>query len=197
MWDLTGPGIEPVSLALQGRFLTTGPPGKPSPQYLCCTHYVGHASRYWECSDELVLALVVLTFCWERHIINKQIDILLVTSGVKCCEETWRRKRMGGLSEGVTLGRTWLKYLGKECCSMRTQQVCVSGVQSRAMGRYKQERVRICYFGGCIQEAWQMNLFFSYSNLGILLTWPNLNWYSCSWVSDVGCLWTMYLLPRF
>ena len=28
MWDLPGPGIEPVSLALQGRFLTTGPPGK-------------------------------------------------------------------------------------------------------------------------------------------------------------------------
>ena len=27
-WDLPGPGIEPMSLALQGRFLTTGPPGK-------------------------------------------------------------------------------------------------------------------------------------------------------------------------
>ena len=31
MWDLPEPGIEPVSLALQGRFLTTGLPGKPSP----------------------------------------------------------------------------------------------------------------------------------------------------------------------
>ena len=30
MWDLPGPGIEPVILALQGGFLTTGPPGKPS-----------------------------------------------------------------------------------------------------------------------------------------------------------------------
>ena len=29
MWDLPGPGIEPVSLALAGGFLTTGPPGKP------------------------------------------------------------------------------------------------------------------------------------------------------------------------
>ena len=28
MWDLPGPGIEPVSLALAGRFLTTVPPGK-------------------------------------------------------------------------------------------------------------------------------------------------------------------------
>ena len=28
-WDLPGPGIKPVSLALQGRFLTTGLLGKP------------------------------------------------------------------------------------------------------------------------------------------------------------------------
>jgi len=28
MWDLPGPGIELMSLALAGRFLTTGPPEK-------------------------------------------------------------------------------------------------------------------------------------------------------------------------
>ena len=28
MWDLPGPGIEPMSPALAGRFLTTEPPGK-------------------------------------------------------------------------------------------------------------------------------------------------------------------------
>ena len=28
MWDLPGPGLEPVSLALAGGFLTTEPPGK-------------------------------------------------------------------------------------------------------------------------------------------------------------------------
>ena len=28
MWDLLGPGLEPVSPALAGRFLTTVPPGK-------------------------------------------------------------------------------------------------------------------------------------------------------------------------
>ena len=28
MWNLAGPGIEPVFPALAGRFLTTGPPGK-------------------------------------------------------------------------------------------------------------------------------------------------------------------------
>ena len=34
MWDLPGPGLKPVSLALVGRFLTTVPPGKP--QNRCC-----------------------------------------------------------------------------------------------------------------------------------------------------------------
>ena len=29
MWDLPGPGLEPVSPALTGGFLTTVPPGKP------------------------------------------------------------------------------------------------------------------------------------------------------------------------
>ena len=29
MWDLPGPGLEPVSPALAGRFLTTAPLGKP------------------------------------------------------------------------------------------------------------------------------------------------------------------------
>ena len=29
MWDLPGPGHEPVSPALAGRFSTTAPPGKP------------------------------------------------------------------------------------------------------------------------------------------------------------------------
>ena len=29
MWDLPGPGHEPVSPALAGGFLTTAPPGKP------------------------------------------------------------------------------------------------------------------------------------------------------------------------
>ena len=35
MWDLTGPGLEPVSPALAGGFLTTAPPGKPSPRVFC------------------------------------------------------------------------------------------------------------------------------------------------------------------
>ena len=33
MWDLPGPGLEPVSPALAGRLSTTAPPGKPSLSY--------------------------------------------------------------------------------------------------------------------------------------------------------------------
>ena len=31
MWELPGPGLEPLSPALAGGFLTTAPPGKPTP----------------------------------------------------------------------------------------------------------------------------------------------------------------------
>ena len=34
MWDLPGPGLEPVSSAMAGGFLTTALPGKPSYSYL-------------------------------------------------------------------------------------------------------------------------------------------------------------------
>ena len=34
MWDLPRPGLEPVSLALAGRFSTTAPPGKPGMPFL-------------------------------------------------------------------------------------------------------------------------------------------------------------------
>ena len=34
MWDLPGPGLEPVSPALAGGFLTTAPPGKPCACFL-------------------------------------------------------------------------------------------------------------------------------------------------------------------
>ena len=33
MWDLPGPGIEPMSPALEGRFFITEPPGKPSVKF--------------------------------------------------------------------------------------------------------------------------------------------------------------------
>ena len=40
MWDLPGPGIEPVSPALAGRFSTTAPPGKPQPELFLIEIYL-------------------------------------------------------------------------------------------------------------------------------------------------------------
>ena len=34
MWDLPGPGLEPVSPASAGGFLTTAPPGKPDTLFI-------------------------------------------------------------------------------------------------------------------------------------------------------------------
>jgi len=34
IWCLPGPGVEPMSPALASGFLTTGPPGKPTPVFL-------------------------------------------------------------------------------------------------------------------------------------------------------------------
>ena len=34
MWDPPGPGLEPMSPALAGRFSTTAPPGKPPSLYI-------------------------------------------------------------------------------------------------------------------------------------------------------------------
>ena len=36
MWDLPGPGFEPVSPALAGRFSTAAPPGKPNTVFPKC-----------------------------------------------------------------------------------------------------------------------------------------------------------------
>ena len=49
-----GPGIEPMSLALAGGFLTTVPPGKP-PQFVLKTehfHYVSVETRMWKYGQE-------------------------------------------------------------------------------------------------------------------------------------------------
>ena len=56
LWDLPRPGIEPVSPALQGRFLTTGPPGKAR-LFLFIYIYV--------CMSEKVMAPHSSTLAWK------------------------------------------------------------------------------------------------------------------------------------
>ena len=53
MWDLPGPGLEPVPPALAGRFLTTAPPGKT-----LCFNLVSNFSS-WSISQNLFKELIV------------------------------------------------------------------------------------------------------------------------------------------
>ena len=49
MWDLPGPGLEPVSPALAGEFLTTAPPGKPLQfNFNLNINAMFQASEFWD-----------------------------------------------------------------------------------------------------------------------------------------------------
>ena len=49
MWDLPGPGLEPVSLALAGGLLTTAPPGKSLAGGFLTTEQPGEPSNVFTC----------------------------------------------------------------------------------------------------------------------------------------------------
>ena len=49
MWDLPGPGLEPVSPALAGGFLTTAPPGKPPEYYFDFFQLLVHVKPFLAC----------------------------------------------------------------------------------------------------------------------------------------------------
>ena len=72
MWDLPGPGLEPVSPVLAGGFLTTVPPRK--------SLFLGSFSRHM-ISDVWVLAGCYLIFCsW-----------LLVFGFLEASDNFWQR----------------------------------------------------------------------------------------------------------
>jgi len=50
VWDLPGPGLEPMSPALADRFFTTEPPGKPSVKVLRWLAQVRAQSKPGLCS---------------------------------------------------------------------------------------------------------------------------------------------------
>ena len=56
MWDHPRPGMEPVSPALAGGFLTTGPPGKsnrhPSEHFICIHSFATRSNFYCKVSNE-------------------------------------------------------------------------------------------------------------------------------------------------
>ena len=69
MWDLPGPGLEPVSPASAGRFSTTAPPGKP--QIAVFTDYCAAGREWvdvWETGWEAVVQGGSLVGGWEEAV---------------------------------------------------------------------------------------------------------------------------------
>ena len=62
MWDLPGPGLEPVSPASAGGFLTTAPPGKPLRYSFFFFLQLGFFCLF-VCFIYLFLAVLGLRFC--------------------------------------------------------------------------------------------------------------------------------------
>ena len=59
IWDLPGPGLEPVSPALAGGFLTTAPPGKPP---------ISQKSLVWQIFKYYIhIAWIFLFFIFLRY----------------------------------------------------------------------------------------------------------------------------------
>ena len=59
MSDLSGPGLEPMSPALAGRFSTTAPPGKPVALFLLPLR-----------SLPLILLIMLICLSFELHLLN-------------------------------------------------------------------------------------------------------------------------------
>ena len=88
MWDLPRPGLEPVSPALAGGFLTTVPPGKP-----CVVIYIRHPSGF-NCAAKIISTIWILKL--ERSARPEVVDEGILeeercTSGL----EGWMELREG------------------------------------------------------------------------------------------------------
>ena len=70
MWDLPGPGLEPVSPALAGRFSTTAPPGKPLSAFLVGSsagNILGLGNKLWAILIALKLDIKLILFILGEH----------------------------------------------------------------------------------------------------------------------------------
>ena len=79
MWNFPGLGIEPVSPALAGRFLTSGPPGKSSHDLLMQLHHLtwylhlSYIGRYPVWLSPLWMSHI----CWKRRLLTQAAGITL------------------------------------------------------------------------------------------------------------------------
>ena len=70
MWDPPGPGLEPMSPALAGGFLTTAPPGKPLARVLssfALLFFLGYFDSNFLKIGFLIYNLLTIKFtCFKR-----------------------------------------------------------------------------------------------------------------------------------
>ena len=117
MWDLPRPGLEPVSPALAGGFLTTAPPGKPPlfdflhswqcSMNMCisCCHLVGRSlSNHFLKSDFDVGAKVVWAKCWLPEEPRRIFWFEAVETQFKMAQR--KKKRMYGSVTEKTQGNS-------------------------------------------------------------------------------------------
>ena len=73
MWDLPGPGLEPVSPALAGGFSTTAPPGKPEESFFSFTlfYFLFFAALSLRCCSQ------AFSSCGERGLLFVAVHGLL------------------------------------------------------------------------------------------------------------------------
>ena len=90
MWNLPGPGIESVSSALAGKFLTTGPPGRSQIGVL-------KASLWLRCRMSLE---------WEEEVGDQQ-SCDGATVNVGCCSE-WRDEDYPGRMHRASRWIEWI-----------------------------------------------------------------------------------------
>ena len=76
MWDLPGPGIKPVSPALEGRFLTTAPPGKSLCRVLVLPCRIVFSCDMWNLFFKL----------WHVGSSLQQAGSLVVACGIFSCD---------------------------------------------------------------------------------------------------------------
>ena len=91
MWDLPGPGLEPVSPALAGGFLTTEPPGKPY-LFICyltmwVSFFVMFGSFayffYW-----VVYIFLAFSLFLKIYFLNL-LNLFLAVLGLRCCAQAF------------------------------------------------------------------------------------------------------------
>ena len=115
MWDLPGPGLEPLSPALAGGFLTTAPPGKPRKSY--------NPDEYvWICELPKCKNLYIWTF-GEFCPVDNRTNNMMFWYSLYCFKFSDALERLVRLNSRsyswirfITAMNTEPKQQGKKCC---------------------------------------------------------------------------------